>query len=262
MLTNIALILVLILLALAVNKLLRDRMQRKQRGLFRPWPVPAVDLEAIDPVFARDELGPTRDTEVRFISGGERGVPGGTSDLEAWILAVLAKPAREMFEFGTCTGRTTWLWARNSASDARIHTLTLPPGGLDGYQAGAEDDAASTATAKGESVFTRFLYSGTEEETKIEQLYGDSKAFDESPYLGRCDLIFIDGSHAFSYIQNDTEKALAMLRPGGLLLWHDYRGPHRAPDVFRYLNQLMIELPLMHIRNTSLVAFRKPLHRT
>ena len=258
MFINIALVLVLCLLALAVNKLLRDRMERKQRGLFRPWPVPVVNLDMIDPVFTRDELGPTRATEIHFISGGERGVPGGTSDLEAWILAVLAKQAGEMFEFGTCTGRTTWLWARNSGVDARIHTLTLPPEGLDHYQAGAGDDAASTATAKGESVFTRFLYSGIPEEARIEQLYGDSKAFDESPYLGRCDLIFIDGSHAFSYIKSDTEKALAMLRPGGLLLWHDYRGPRRARDVYRYLNQLVIGMPLMHIRNTSLVAFRKP----
>jgi len=254
----IALVIALVLLALAVNKLLRDRMERKQRGLLRPWPVPVVDLAAIDPVFERDELGPTLATEVRFISGGERGVPGGTSDLEAWILAVLAKGAQEMFEFGTCTGRTTWLWARNAGMDARIHTLTLPPGGLDSYQAGAGDDAAATATAKGESVFTRFLYTGTTEETKIEQLYGDSKELDEGPYLGRCDLIFIDGSHAFSYVKSDTEKALAMLRPGGLLLWHDYRGPRRARDVFRYLNQLVIGMPLVHIRNTSLVAFRKP----
>jgi len=258
MLVNITLLVTLGLLALAVNKLLRDRMDRKQRGLLRPWPIPMVDLTMIDPVFTRDELGPCLNTEVRFISGGERGVPGGTSDLEAWILAVLATQASEMFEFGTCTGRTTWLWACNSAPETRIHTLTLPPAGLDNYQAGDGDDAASTATAKGESVFTRFLYSGTAEEAKIEQLYGDSKTLDETPFLGRCDLIFIDGSHAFSYIKNDTEKALRMLRPGGLLLWHDYRGPRRARDVYRYLNQLVIGMPLMHIRNTSLVAFHKP----
>jgi hypothetical protein len=95
------------------------------------WPIPTVPLEEFHPRFLPDELGPTLDGEVRFIEAGG-GVPGGTSDVEAWVLAVLARDARVMFEFGTFTGKTAYLWARNSPDDARVVTLTrctrLPAG--------------------------------------------------------------------------------------------------------------------------------------
>ena len=95
-------------------------------------------------------------------------------------------------------------------------------------------------------------------EAKIEQLYGDSKSFDASPYAERCDLVFVDGSHAYTYVKNDSEKAFAILRPGGIVLWHDYHGPRRAPGVWRALNELSRDLDLVHIAGTSLVAYRKP----
>ena len=45
---------------------------------------------------------------MRFIGRGSVMVPGGTSDTEAAILAVMATDAMRMFEFGTCTGKTTY----------------------------------------------------------------------------------------------------------------------------------------------------------
>ncbi|RME35431.1 MAG: class I SAM-dependent methyltransferase [Gammaproteobacteria bacterium] len=248
--------LLLVLLFLAARELLRQYLRRRQRNLFSPWPVKRVRLEEFDPVFERGPLGPSRETEVRLILGGPKGLPGGTSDYEAWILAVLARRAKVMFEFGTCTGRTTYLWARNSPPDARIHTITLPPEGTGEYRADGDDHAGATRDALRESVFDRFYYSGTPEEAKVHQIFGDSKSFDESELEGQCDLVFIDGSHAYSYVLSDSEKALRMVRPGGIILWHDYRGPRGAPDVYRALNELNRRLPLVHIRDTSLVAYR------
>jgi predicted O-methyltransferase YrrM len=253
----IALVLLALLLAVG-NYALRQRAERKQRGWFRPWPIPKVSVEAFDPAFRTDDLGPTVDTEVRFIGRGLLDVPGGTSDTEAWILAILAKRARRLFEFGTCTGKTAYLWARNSPEGAEVITLTLPPGEAQRIAAGAGDDPQAIKAAAEESAFTRFLYSGTEAEHKIVQLYGDSKAFDETPYLDSCDLVFIDGSHAYSYVRSDSQKALRMLRPGGILLWHDYRGRQRAAGVFRALNELARRLPLVHLAGTSLIAYRRP----
>jgi predicted O-methyltransferase YrrM len=88
-------------------------------------------------------------------------------------------------------------------------------------------------------------------------LFGDSKRFDESRFAGTCDLVFVDGSHARSYVESDSRKALRMLRPGGIVLWHDYHGPRRARGVFDALNALAGELPLAHIKGTSLVAYRR-----
>ena len=239
--------------------LARVRGQRKQRGLLGPWPVRKVRIEDVDPAFRVDELGPTPDAEVRFIGRGSIAVPGGTSDAEAWILSVLAKRARLAFEFGTCTGKTAYLWARNMPPDGKVVTLTLPPDQVSAYRRDAGDSALDVANALEESRFTRFRYTGTDAAARIEQLFGDSKTFDESPYEGACDLIFVDGSHAYSYVSSDSRKALRMVRPGGLVLWHDYDGARRhANGVFRALNELSREVPLMHIAGTTLVAHRRP----
>lgn len=218
-------------------------------------PIPTVGLDRIDAAFTPDELGPTPDAEAVVI--GADGVPGGTSDREAWILAVLARRARLLFEFGTATGRTAYLWARNAPRDARIVTLTLPPDQRGEYRSEPRDSRRAARHALQESVFTRFRYTGTSVEAKVVQLYGDSKELDVSRYRGRCDVVFVDGSHARSYVESDSELALQMVAPGGIVVWHDYRGRNAATgDVYRVLNRLAARLPLVRIRGTSLVAYR------
>ena len=66
-------------------------------------------------------------------------------------------------------------------------------------------------------------FAGTAYEKQITQLYGDSAAFDFSPYEGKMDVVFVDGAHSAAYVKSDTEVALRLLKPeGGLILWHDY----------------------------------------
>ena len=243
---------------MAVNLIrIKRSKERAGRGSGR-WPIPRVPVEQLDAIFAPNEFGPTLATEVALVCRGTMHVQGGTSDFEAWILAVLAKRSALMFEFGTCTGKTAYLWARNLPPGGRVVTLTLGPEQLSQYREGAGDSALATQWAREESTFTRFLYTGTDVEERITQLFGDSKAFDETPYVGRCDVVFVDGSHAHSYVVSDTAKALRMVRPGGIVLWHDYSGPSGAVDVFRALNELARTLPLVHIAGTTLVAYRQP----
>jgi len=257
MLTVVALLLV-VAMAGPTWIFLRERAQRKQRGIFRAWPIRKIRVDELDPVFRFGALGPSVGAEAVLIGGTELArVVGATSDAEAWILAALSRHARMMFEFGTATGRTAYLWARNSPPDARVVTLTLRPDDVSAYQNFRGDAASDVRNAMSESRFTTFYYTGTPVASKVTQLYGDSKALDETPYIGTCDLVFVDGSHARSYVESDSRKALRMARPGALILWHDYRGG-RIPGVFEALNALARELPLVHIRGTSLVAYRAP----
>ena len=260
MITTLALLAALSFLAalvLAVGHL-RHRAVRKQRNLFGEWPIRRVPPEAVDPVLRPGAFGPTRDTEVAFIGRGPYVVDGGTSDAEAWILAVLAKRARRMFEFGTCTGKTAYLWARNSPHDARVVTVTLAPDHLSDYTQEASDDPVDVQFALRESSHTAFLYSDSPVASKVEQLFADSKALDVSPWAGSCDLVFVDGSHAYSYVVSDSAKALELVAPGGVVLWHDYAGPRHASGVYRALNELAQRLPLVRIEGTTLVAYRRP----
>jgi predicted O-methyltransferase YrrM len=254
---TIILVLLAGVIVLGVN-VLRQRAVRKQRNLFGEWPIPRVAPERVDPAFAPGPFGPTPETEVAFIGRGPYVVDGGTSDAEAWILAVLAKRATLMFEFGTCTGKTAYLWARNSPSDARVVTVTLAPDHLGDYQQESTDDPLDVQFALRESTHTDFLYSASPVAAKVEQLFADSKALDPSPWAGRCDLVFVDGSHAYSYVMSDSERALQLIAPGGLVLWHDYAGPRHAPGVYRALNELAGRLPLVRIEGTTLVAYRRP----
>lgn len=249
------LLLLLILLGIVTREWLVLRGRQRQRGLFRRWPIPRVTLDQLDSRFRPDALGPTLATEVTFVGRGTLRVPGGTSDAESWILAVVARDARVMFEFGTCTGKTAYLWARNQPAGGTVTTLTLPPEQAAQVRGAAGDDPVAVAYAREESRFSRFLYSGTAAEERIVQLLGDSKEFDERPYAGRCDVVFVDGSHAYSYVVSDSAKALTMVRPGGLVLWHDYSP--ECPGVFQALNELAQRLPLVHIEGTTLVAHRR-----
>ena len=257
--------LLLLLLIVAVRRMLNYRSRlgelelsyrselKAMTGTFDSV-IPLVRLDEFHEVFAQTGSGFKPESEVSFIGCG---VIGGPSCFESWVLSVLAKQAMSLFEFGTCTGKTTYLWAKNSPAEARIITLTLGKNQRADYLPAREDNLLATRTALDESAFDRFIYSGTPVEHKITQLFGDSKRFDETPYLKQCDLIFIDGSHAYSYVKNDTEKALRMLREGGLLLWHDYRYRNvETSGVRRYLDELSETLPLVRLHETCFVAYR------
>lgn len=237
---------------------LKTKAERHERGLFGAWPIRTVSLQELDPVFASGPFGPSLETEVLFVGRGNIHVPGGTSDAEAWVLAVLAKRARAMFEIGTATGKTAYLWARNAPDGAEIMTMTLAPDQLTSYTRERGDTRKDVRRAHQESAFTSFLYSGTPAESRVTQLFGDSKDLDVSQYLERFDFLFVDGSHAYSYVLSDSRNALRMCAPGGLILWHDYRGPRRTKGVYRGLNELAREVPLVHVAGTSFVAYRKP----
>lgn len=251
---NIVLLTLLLAAVCLLNKYSR-KLHGRRLFLSRLNKIPCVPLDEVDPAFQTGAFGATTDAEVHFIGGP---VFAGPDPNETWILAALARGARRMFEFGTCTGRTTYLWARNSPRHARVATLTLDSSGLDAYAADAGDSARDTRIALRESCCDRFFYSDTSVECKVEQLFGDSKRFDETRYVDACDLVFVDGSHAYSYVASDSQKALRMVRPGGLVLWHDYRDGGRPAGVVRFLNELVRQLPLRRIAGTALVCYRRP----
>jgi len=45
---------------------------------------------------------------------------------------------------------------------------------------------------------------------------------DWSSHYGRAGLVFVDGSHAYDYARKDSETAMRLVRPKGVVLWHDY----------------------------------------
>lgn len=239
--------------ALLLAGILISQRKRQLRAR-RRWPIASVSPESVDPMFSTGNLGPSRATEIRFVPAYR--VWGGISDFETWIICNLARSATMVFEFGTCTGKTTWLLAAN-APHASITSLTLRPEDTQTMQGAGKDEQFAIETAISESQFQTFYYQETPEEERVVQLFGDSKKFDETLFVGLCDLVFVDGSHAHSYVESDSRKALRMVKPGGVVLWHDYKGPEGARGVFEVLNALAKEIPLVCIEGTCFVFHRK-----
>lgn len=181
-------------------------------------------------------------------------VLGNVSMLETVVINQLIAMRRPMslFEIGTFDGRTTLNMAANAPPGARVYTLDLPQQQLDRTALSVvEGDRAHIDKAQSGS-----RYLGTEQEQRITQLYGDSATFDFRPYLGQVDLVFIDGSHSYEYVMNDSRVAQSLLRAGkGVVLWHDY-GSYGG--VTKALNELHAAggmfIGMRHIENTSLVC--------
>jgi predicted O-methyltransferase YrrM len=66
------------------------------------------------------------------------------------------------------------------------------------------------------------------------------------------DFVFIDGSHDYDYVLNDSEVALKLLRNGrGVIVWHDYREEMAVvPALDEYLRRYP-QLQIFHIAQTS-----------
>ena len=180
-------------------------------------------------------------------------VAGNITPTELMLIAAFVKQRQPAvcFEIGTFDGRTTENMAANQPADGKCYTLDLPPDGADN---------AALPLASGDKSYIDKPASGARisaqaKSGRIVQLYGDSATFDFVPYRGQVDLMFIDGSHSYEYVLADTESAWQLVKPGGLLLWHDYDS-RWWPGVTRALNQLQSQDPrfaaLRQIENTAL----------
>jgi predicted O-methyltransferase YrrM len=141
-------------------------------------------------------------------------------DIVSLCMICRALEPRAVFEIGTLHGYTALHFALNTPDDAVIRTLDLP-------QDEAVRPALHTTVMDDAHIRTgtrarRRVFEGTAAESKIVPLYGDSAAFDFSPYHGAIDFFFIDGAHSYDYVAADTRNALACVRPGGVIAWHDF----------------------------------------
>jgi predicted O-methyltransferase YrrM len=182
-------------------------------------------------------------------------VDGNVSERELVTICRLVqgfKP-RRLFEIGTFDGRTTLNLAANSPGDSRVYTLDLPRDAIDSAIAPIHAHEVRYAD-KSES---GSRYANSDVALKIQQLFGDSGTFDFSEYYGGIDFVFVDGSHTYEYVINDSLHAIQMLRNGGVIVWHDYS---RWDGVTRALNELRRLKPefsqLQQLEGTTLAVLR------
>jgi Methyltransferase domain len=196
-----------------------DDVADKSRDLLR---LPHVDVN--------DLLPPAGDLwEIKMLMFPKTHASISLLEFIALLLLLKRAKARHVFEFGTFKGVSITQLALNLPDGSTICTLDLPDESLHTqFSTDPEDAAIAVEQGKGSLV-------PAELRPRIRFLKSDSAKFDETPFLGKMDFVFVDGAHNFEYVKNDSEKGWRMLRHGGIIAWHDCC--NQDPGVVRYLLQ-------------------------
>jgi FkbM family methyltransferase len=134
------------------------------------------------------------------------------------------QPARHL-EFGTWEGFGAKLCAETCAAD--IWTLNLPDGektaqGKPLYAAAQGGDAVQTDSGE----FIGRLYREAGYAHRVHQILVDSTQWQPDMAPGFFDCALIDGGHTEDVVVSDTDKTIPLVRPGGIVMWHDF-----CPDI-------------------------------
>jgi len=238
--------------------------KKKIKNLFFKQKITSVDIAEVNEIFL-----PSKNTEFKFpkedvviknfFINPSFEVVGMTSDYEAWILSCLAKSSKNIFEFGTCSGKTTALFALNSSPESKVYSITLDPAALSNLSLGNNQDGkAALNNAKKESIYNQFIFTNMSIKNKINLIFQDSTKLNVDKFENLMDLIFIDGGHNYSCVKNDSEKSFRMINnKKGYIFWHDYNVSKKScKDVVKYIHEISKIKKIFHIKNTSLCYYK------
>ena len=142
----------------------------------------------------------------------ERFIPGETDNEEIIKFLCYIARNRNVFEFGTCTGRTT----ANIAKYARfVITLDSNIQEYEQYEIGK-------------------FYKEARRPNVI-QLIGDSFTYDFTPYYNYADVVYINGDSSFIGCNSDITNAYKIARNNGWIIINNERSKIDA-SIYYYIN--------------------------
>ena len=164
---------------------------------------------------------------------------------ERTVLSAIAQVAQPsvVFEFGTYTGSTTVMLAKACGGGTELHTLDLP------------DDLLISAGIHPDTVGHVIRESAEVDKHRIVQHRENSRKFDYSFLEGKVDLVFVDGSHEYDDVISDSQNAMRMLSPGGVVVWDDYHTP--CLPVAAAIDDLAKDYAIYRVASTRLAVFRR-----
>lgn len=167
-------------------------------------------------------------------------------DLHVLLSIAVDRHPKSVVEVGTFDGQTTRHLAVN-LPESTIHTIDLP-------EAASEELPEIIPKDDFHLIHSRrvgWVFKSDVSITNVTQHFGDTATLAFPP----AELYFIDGSHTYEYVRNDTEKALDC-SVAKTILWHDCDYWH--PGVLKYLRELTESgRPVRRIKGTHMaVLFR------
>lgn len=166
------------------------------------------------------------------------------SELETLIALVASVRPRAVLEFGVNTGRTAKAILANVPGVQSYQGIDVLPGYVTAKPVQRNEVPEKPGhLVQGDSRFHLIL-------SACGSL--DLTASDLLP----CDAAFIDGDHGRAAVEHDTALARQLVRPGGIIVWHDYHDLGNV-DVREVLHeQAVAGAPIQHVQGTWL-AFQR-----
>jgi predicted O-methyltransferase YrrM len=163
-----------------------------------------------------------------------------------------------ILEFGTYLGVSALAMVLNVPSSCRIYTLDLPdaaePTSVPHLNTLDQQHIRQSRRRVGEA-FLETKYA-----SQITQLREDSMTFRPEKHFQSVDLAYVDGGHSSPVIAKDTENALRVLSPAGVIVWDDYF--HLYPDVVQFLDNFSRNHALYAIAGTNYVIHSRKWDKT
>jgi predicted O-methyltransferase YrrM len=199
------------------------------------------------------------DEEIKLFGG--HWMDGSTAPLERYVMAHLLKyfKPKTIVEIGTFRGTSTRVILDNMEPETAVYTVDLP---------------GDARTVKGESFTDERLIDLEHGEwgsdfadhpliENVNKVFGDT--FDPSTWQKLPDNIefaFIDASHSYDAVRNDTEKILPKLSKDAVVIWHDYTDENTEErGVGKYIRELMRKQADIFVCKDTSLAIRIPLDR-
>jgi hypothetical protein len=139
------------------------------------------------------------------------------SDMEVMLRLLKATNSKTIFEFGTWANKTTKIL---SYYIEEIYTLDIDK---------ESTDVSTLSEGQiGELLNHNDIGNCCKDKNNVKQFYGDSGVVevmkDVRNYIGKqVDSCFVDANHSYKYVLTDTLQALAIVKPNGLIIWHDIK---------------------------------------
>jgi cephalosporin hydroxylase len=218
-------------------ELARELRRRFKRRLFQGGPIGHVRLFAELLFGSRPE---TPEAAVDYCGRRPIHLRQVRSEVLAWSRLVAEAAPRRSLEIGTFRGGTLFLLCVFSPSDAHIISLDLPGGGFGGGYSSSKIPLFKCFTRGHQNLrLVRADSHLPETKARILKLLGDEPL----------DFLFIDGDHSYDGVKRDFEMYSPLVRPGGIIAFHDIVEHSREQEceVAKFWEEIKLRYPYREI---------------
>jgi predicted O-methyltransferase YrrM len=193
--------------------------------------------------------------ETLMINGGGW-KEGGVAPAERLLIAQLLRyfQPKRLLEVGTYRGTTTRLMLDSLNPGSHIYTIDLPLDRQFEQNAAATDQPLIEDPKVGVDYLSHPL-AGT-----VTQILGNSlNAATWQQVPDSIDFAFIDASHSYEAVRNDTQQVFDKIAPEAVVIWHDYTLVENAErGVGKFIRELMLTRRDIFVCEGTEMALRIP----